>query len=77
MRAMEFQRSGLVHVVAGREIGPVPCATLLGAFWVSVAVLERVDKLSTKPGNRVPYLRQKGVQKCFAELTLCVTLSAS
>ena len=39
--------------------------------------LERVDKLSTKPGNRVPYLRQKGVQKCFAELTLCVTLSAS
>ena len=42
-----------------------------------VRLLERVDKLSTKPGNRVPYLRQKGVQKCFAELTLCVTLSAS
>ena len=50
---------------------------LLSMVVYFVGMLERVDKLSTKPGNRVPYLRQKGVQKCFAELTLCVTLSAS
>ena len=40
-------------------------------------ILQRVDKLSTVPGNRALGYFLRSVRECFPELTLCQSLSAS
>ena len=53
------------------------CRCRTHTFVLGSRVLQRVDKLSTIPGNRVPGYFVGSVRECFTELTQFETLLAS
>ena len=67
IRTVEPDCNHLVMVGFGRD----------GDAQTVARYLQRVDKLSTKPGNRAPGYFFGSVRECFPELTLFVTLLAS